>query len=634
MRQNNAMQRTYLPSTPQRYLGLLAVLVTTVSLSACDLLRPPSVPEVSQADESSRRVLQTGEIIGFENAAGGHTWLGIPYAAPPVGSLRWRAPRVPAPWSQPRESLRAGSPCIQYGSPLGGVGRAGEPQGSEDCLFLNVYAPASAQTLGTSSSLPVMVFVHGGGNTIGHAAFYDGSVLAQQENVLVVMINYRLGPLGWFLPPPGASPAPLTVDNVTTADSNVFSADPNVLASLDQSGNYGILDVIAALHWVQRNARAFGGDPDRVTVFGESAGGTNVLALLVSPWAEGLFHRAIIQSLGFGFSAIPNDRSPYSTTNILARLNLDTQQRPEALAETLRALDPWTIYAAFDRSSNEWERLPTVFQEGVVVPKEPTLSLLADPSKHHDVPLIVGTNRDEAKIFMAFDPRHTRRFAGLPYSLKNPLAYELESRYRARLWAADGVDTLASVMATGEPVYAYRWDWDEQGKAFGLIDLSQLLGAAHALEVPFVTGHFEVGNQTQLLFHQANAQGRLQLAAQMMGYWAQFARDGKPGRAGGVVGAIDWPAWPVTGDGALRLVLDTLDGGGLTISDELLSKNQVAREIFEEGISVEQRCELFRATFRNAHDPEADTLWAALSDRQCEGPRWLAPDTPPRRSRP
>ncbi|NDC89343.1 MAG: hypothetical protein EB075_11180, partial [Bacteroidetes bacterium] len=106
-------------------------------------------------------------------------------------------------------------------------------------------------------------------------------------------------------------------------------------------------------------------------------------------------------------------------------------ETPEALAETLRALDPWTIYAAFDRSSNEWERLPTVFQEGVVVPKEPTLSLLADPSKHHDVPLIVGTNRDEAKIFMAFDPRHTRRFAGLPYSLKNPLAYELESRYRA-----------------------------------------------------------------------------------------------------------------------------------------------------------------------------------------------------------
>ncbi len=611
------------------YIGLLTLLSMTAGVTGCDLLRAPELPAASEASEATRRSLESGNVIGFENAAGGYSWLGIPYAAAPIGALRWRAPRAPADWPETLPALQAGQPCIQYGSALGGVGQAGEPQGSEDCLTLNVYSPALSRMDQSEPPLPVMVFVHGGGNTIGHAAFYDGSVLAAKEKVIVVMINYRLGPFGWFIPPSSSE-----LSGGTAFASNVFTSDASTLEQLDASGNYGILDVIAALHWVQRNAQAFGGDPERVTVFGESAGGTNVLALLVSPWAKGLFHRAIIQSLGFGFSRIPEQDSPYSTASILSRLNIEASATSPSAADQLRELDPWTIYDAITPARNEWERLPTVLQEGVVVPREDTLSLLSDPATHHDVPLIVGTNRDEAKIFMAFDPRHTRRFAGLPYSLKDPQAYELESRYRARLWAADGVDAIASVMASGQPVFAYRWDWDEQGKAFGLIDLSQLLGAAHALEVPFVTGHFLVGNQTQLLFHDNNAPGRLQLANQMMGYWAEFARHGDPRNAGGAAQSISWPAWPQNGDTARRLVFDTLAGGGLTISDERLSKESVAREIFAETIGVDQRCSLFRATFRNARDPAADQLWAQLSPGQCSGPRWLEPDTPPLRSRP
>ncbi len=622
MRHNRAMQRPQRVQPPRSGASLLFAWIALFGLTGCDLLQPPALPQGTTVAVSSERMLVTGQIVGFDNAAGGHTWLGIPYAQAPINDLRWRAPRAPEPWREVRPALRAGQPCIQYGSALGGVGTAGSREGNEDCLTLNIYAPAMTPEEVASASLPVMVFVHGGGNTIGHAAFYDGSVLAAREQVLVIMINYRLGPFGWFVPPPRPD---RPGDN-----ANPFTADPRQLAALDASGNYGILDAIAALHWVQDNARALGGDPARVTVFGESAGGTNVLALLVSPLAQDLFHRAIIQSLGFGFSRLPTPDSPYSTESVSERLGI-----PAASAsERLQTLDPWSLYAAFERPANEWQRLPTAFQDGVVVPLGDTLELLADPATHHDVPVILGTNRDEAKIFMAFDSRHSRQFAGLPYSLKDPDAYELESRYRGRLWAADGVDALATPLAAGAPVFAYRWDWDDQGKAYGFIDLSQLLGAAHALEIPFVTGHFQVGSQTKMLFHDDNAAGRERLSQQMMGYWAEFARTGRPGAAGGIAGAIDWPAWPTDPAPAQRLIFDTPTDGGLSVATEKLSRERVASEIFAEPIDGAARCKLFRATFRNADDPGADALWTQLSVNRCEGARWLAPGTPPPSSHP
>ena len=207
------------------------ILIGALALNACTTSPTQSTQLV--ADDAAARQLDSGPIRGFVNSAGGHSWLGIPYAAPPLGERRWRAPIAPQGWSSPRDALRAGSPCIQYGSPLGGVGTAGTRQGSEDCLYLNVYSPRLDAARARDASLPVMVWIHGGGNTIGHAAFWDGSALAQRENVLVVMINYRLGPFGWFKPP--------TRDGDTPED---------------RSGNYGTLDTIEALRWVSRNAAA------------------------------------------------------------------------------------------------------------------------------------------------------------------------------------------------------------------------------------------------------------------------------------------------------------------------------------------------------------------------------------------
>src|SRR5262245_14906894 len=189
---------------------------------------------------------------------------GIPYAAPPVGNLRWRAPQAPVKWPAVRDAENFGNDCVQH--------RPYDMPQSEDCLFLNVWAPASA--LGTSTRLPVMFWIYGGGLSYGSAAWpwYDGAAFARQ-GVVLVSVNYRLALFGFF-----AHPA-------------ISAEDKNAVL-----GNYGFMDQIEALRWVQRNIAAFGGNPADVTIFGESAGGRSVNALLVSPLSKGLFQKAIIES--------------------------------------------------------------------------------------------------------------------------------------------------------------------------------------------------------------------------------------------------------------------------------------------------------------------------------------------------
>ena len=264
---------------------------------ACASEPPPQAPS---ADPATLRHLPAGDVVGSHGRHGGHAWLGLPYAEPPQGELRWRAPQPLLPWTATREALTFGASCPQLASRVGGDDSAepGALVGDEDCLTLNVYAPAFApdQVPTGAARLPVMVWIHGGGNTIGAANGYDGSRLATTHPLIVVMVNYRLGALGWF------RHAALRAGR-----------DP-----VEASGNFGTLDQLRALAWVRDNAAAFGGDPGNVTIFGESAGGQNVLALLVSPLAGGLFQRAIVQSGGTGASRRPR-RSTRSTTPSPAR---------------------------------------------------------------------------------------------------------------------------------------------------------------------------------------------------------------------------------------------------------------------------------------------------------------------------
>jgi len=282
----------------------LAWILSSVLVLAC--ARPESSPPPVVAD--SLRTLAAGEVVGVDGLHGDHAWLGMRFAQPPAGELRWRAPQPPKPWEGRFEAVRPGPRCPQLGSALDGV-EVGALIGAEDCLTLNVYAPAFApDAVPTGGArLPVLLWIHGGGNTIGTAGFYDGSGIASSQDVVVVMVNYRLGPLGWLR----------------------HAALREGVSPEEQSGNFGNLDHVGALVWVRENIGAFGGDPDNVTILGESAGGHDVLALLISPTSRGLFHRAIVQSGGTKLTpparaenssdaADPGD--PHSSNEMIVRL--------------------------------------------------------------------------------------------------------------------------------------------------------------------------------------------------------------------------------------------------------------------------------------------------------------------------
>ncbi|HEU4430798.1 MAG TPA: carboxylesterase family protein, partial [Myxococcota bacterium] len=414
-------------------------LVFSLLLAACgggsDTAPPPPV-----ADEATRRALPAGDVIGATGLHGGHAWLGLPFAQPPAGALRWRAPQPAERWPGVREALSFGSACPQFASSVGGVpGERGSIQGDEDCLYLNVYAPALAPDAvpGEGARLPVMFWIHGGGNTIGAASAYDGSALATQQNVVVVTTNYRLGALGWFR------------HAALRPDCSAAAADAACLA--DASGNYGTLDQIRALEWVRENIAAFGGDPGLVTIFGESAGARNVLALLVSPRAAGLFHRAIAQSGGTRSSSLaeaenlttdPEPGSATSSREIVKKLGLD--------ATALRDVPAESLLRAYYTGGLGMYDAPQMFPDGSVLPAEDTLSAIR-AGRSHAVPVMLGTNADENKLFFFLDPRYVRRLFGVFPIVKDETAYFRDTDYATRSWKINGADEPARALSEVQP---------------------------------------------------------------------------------------------------------------------------------------------------------------------------------------
>jgi para-nitrobenzyl esterase len=436
----------------QTTISLLAAAAFVVGLGAHGCARPQPARHV--AEPGSQRVMRSGEVVGFQGRYGAHVWLGIPYAKPPVGALRWRAPQPAEAWTGTRQALTFGSACTQFGNPTTVEQvKAGKPMGSEDCLYLNVYAPQFAPTAVPTGEkrLPVMVWIHGGGNSIGEAGFYNGGNLAVTERVIVVTMNYRLGPFGWF--------RHTALDGRGTND-------------LDRSGNFGTLDLIRALQWVQENISAFGGDPSNVTVFGESAGGTNTFTMLLSPQTGGLFHRAIVESGGLWTStdaeaenfvddAEPGD--PHSSNEVLLRLlmndhlaadratakarlaamnaaDIERYLRAKSNYEILSAYKPMPRFGMID--------MPKVFRDGVVLPKDEGLECFRRGDYAH-VPVMLGTNRDENKLFMYGDPARVRRILWIFPRLRDERRYNLSAEYMAKSWKANGADEPAALMRAG-----------------------------------------------------------------------------------------------------------------------------------------------------------------------------------------
>jgi para-nitrobenzyl esterase len=589
-----------------RRLGIAAALALLLLGGAWIGLRslgggeePEAAPAV--ADPSSRRSLPAGEVVGATGRYGSHVWRGIPYAEPPVGERRWRAPVAAARWGGTREALAFGGHCVQLPSPFAGVeGDPGEIQGSEDCLYLNVYAPKlePAALPQGADRLPVLVWIHGGGNVIGLADFYDGGALAARERVVVVTVNYRLGPFGWF----------------RHAALREADADP-----AERSGNFGTLDLVRALEWVRDNVSGFGGDPERVTIFGESAGGTNVFTLLLAPQAAELFSGAIVQSGGTFFDSAAHaehwtdDAEPghrRSSNEIVARLLVAdgraadraaarsqiAAMAPAELARFLRERSAEQLLGAYlDGEEDLLLDMPRVFADGAVLPAGDPLARFARADGWNRVPVVLGTNRDENKLFLYPQPIYTRQWFGFVPRVRDPELYLATADATSAMWKATGADGPADAMIQVSPdVFVYRFDWDEWPSLLGF-DAATFLGAAHGFEIPFVFGHWDLGERGRFLFRAENRASREEVSDAMRSYWARFAAAGRPST--GLDGALPaWTAWDPRPNGHKFLILDSPAGGGLRMGSEPATIEGVLASVEQDPRlgTAKERCWVYR----------------------------------------
>jgi para-nitrobenzyl esterase len=592
--------------------NLLIVVVVLIAVAV--YLQPGQRPELVApgASDEALRTTTAGPVVGFEDAHNTLAWLGIPFARPPVGVLRWRAPHPAEPWQENRLATSFNNACVQLWGPLAGEpGEAGDVVGNEDCLYLNIWSPQAHSNAASGDparrALPVMVWIHGGGNTIGTANTYNSAVLAGGENVIVVTINYRLGYFGWM-----SHPA-LRGESVSARDG---------------SGNYGILDMIAALEWVQNNIASFGGNPDNVTIFGESAGGRNVYSLMASPLASGLFHRAIAQSGSTRSTPLwraenfTDDQQPgmaSSSREWLAR-QLQASGRAEGrnAARAAQLLLSNKETAEFMRSRSAGEVLsgvtgmagmysaPQSLRDGTVLPTESQLTQLQSSESYNAVPLMTGTNKDEAKLFMAQSPTYVNQFLGFLPRIKDIDAYNRAAAYASDQWKASSVDEVATVVSQtpAQPVYAYRWDWDEGAKTW-IVDYGELIGAGHGMEVSYVFGSFEGGLLLPGFYNEENTPGRDELSRQMRSYWSEFARTGSPGR--GREG--DLPQWQAWHNGQENLMLlDSAAGGGLRMVHEPMTVAMIKQRIVDDSeLDSQQRCAMFAEMFFKSN--AGDDFW-------------------------
>ena len=449
----------------------------------------------------------------------------IPYAKPPIGDLRWKAPReilnVDGVIKNQDNNF-----CIQEPSSMGGAPGEGILTGSEDCLYLDIKTPKKK----SSELLPVMFWIHGGGNTSGLKDLYDYSTMVNRHDVIVVTINYRLGAFGWFTHP---------------------SIQGNQ-EGLDKASNFGTLDIIQALKWVNENIELFGGDSNNITIFGESAGGHNVLSLMVAPQAKGLFQKAISQS-GYTTStsiqrafAIEESHPTYDhTSNEVVKRLIDNHEDLSSgdIYKKLLELSAEEFFSEYSDKSNL--EVPLLTNDGIVIPLEGLEKALSNSNHVSDVPFMAGSNRDEVKLwigtaeyFVKLDYSFFGSILGIPrVTLKDEDAFEAFNYYRSEAWKVRGViEPISSLNKVGSKnTYAYKFDWDDH-RRFIVADFKKLIGASHGTEISLVTGNNKLVEGYGFLIYPAGPSKRF-ISKNMMLFWSNFAKDGKPGAS---TNGINW----------------------------------------------------------------------------------------------
>ena len=572
-------------------------------LSGCETTQSVRLNlEENLLSPETRLMTDNGPVIGFIDQLGVKKWLGIPFAEPPISELRWRAPIKINNWKTLKEVNSFSPPCTQFQSSLtaDGLVKPGDIIGSEDCLYLNVYAPSSSKNKleNNNELLPVMVWIHGGGNTTGMPSEYNPEIFVKTENIIFVSMSYRLGFFGWLS-------HPLIREQ----------------SGLNASSNFGLLDQIMAVQWVKNNIQFFGGNPNNITIFGESAGGQDVIALYTSPIAKGLFERAISQSGGTSVTSIADaekiNRYDSTLKNNYKYRHLTTEEwidvlykkglinskfDDEELLSDLRSLSSHDLMNAIAKGEfwDEQRDLARIIGDDIVVPKEGILGSLSDTNKHANVPIIFGINKDENKLFNFFDEKYVSNFFNIYFRVRDAFYYDLISDYQSLAWRSNGLDTPADLVKNSgqENVYAYRFDWDEEPKVLGM-DFSLLLGAAHAFEIPFIMGDFDFGDQTSFLYDKKKTQERDRLSSSMMSYWAEFARSGNPSTSNNS-NLPKWTSWKSGGLDSFRImILDTLSSGGPKMDKSYVPISNLV-SIFDEDIrsnEVDDKCEFLNIAY-------------------------------------
>jgi para-nitrobenzyl esterase len=501
-----------MPRTLSFSLFQALLLVLTACSDGSD-----SSPDPGPVPLGTEVTVSAGPLVGRDSErADTWEWLGIPFAAPPVDDLRWKAPRPATAWSEPRPAHGFAPPCPQYDF-------FDRYIGEEDCLYLNVWRPRSQ-----ARDLPVFLWIHGGSNRWGAADWpvFDGARLAEQADIVVVTIQYRLGALGWLYYPP-----------LQVGDAS------------DDSGNFGTLDIIASLQWVQDNIESFGGDPDLVTAAGESAGGANVLTLMLSERARGLFHQAVVQSAGGSINSTADAiaGSEQLLENLMAAEGMPPGAQPAGGAGAyLRGKSAREIVDANPG-------VPHVLADGHVIP-EAGFDLFDSGDFPGKVPLLIGTNKDEYKLYT-----NPVGYNALPDA--SPELRDAVGRYLSDLWRVEGADSIATRLRALDDfpdIYVYRFNWgspDEEGNSPLPVPFGPTGGAHHGAELPFMFGNWDtflIDEYKDLLYNDGNLESRRTMAAVMVDYWGSFIRRGHPN--GGSLPA--WSPWSNTEGDFKAIVLD------------------------------------------------------------------------------
>jgi para-nitrobenzyl esterase len=471
-------------------------------------------PFAAYGDSPGPQVRTESGVVEGKQTGSVRIFLGIPYAAPPVGDLRWKPPVPPAKWTGVRKAAEFGAHCLQ--GPIFGDMTFHDSGGSEDCLSLNVWSPAKT----SEAKLPVMVWIYGGGFVAGATSEsrQDGEQLAQQ-GVVVVSMNYRLGIFGFLVHPDLAKES-----------------------GRNSAGNYGLLDQLAALGWVHQNIAAFGGDPANVTIFGESAGSFSVSAQMASPLAKGLFEKAIGES-GAAFSSSGLAFEPLAVREEKDSKLVSSTFGVQTIAE-LRALPAQKLLDPFGKPGQAAFAFgPDV--DGYFLPE--SVPAIFAAGKQNDVPLLAGWNHDEGSFEVVFNPQKPtvdsmkataqKEFGAkadeflrlYPATTDAQALRSMEDFAGDRFIAWSTWRWIEAQATTGkQPVYRYRFDLGPPADPKG-----PQLGAYHSSEIEYVFGQLD--SKAHVEWRPSDRQ----LSAQMQKYWANFARSGDPNGEG----LPKWPAY-------------------------------------------------------------------------------------------